>query len=395
MATESACQVSVLPSTTVDLVCQYYDTEVTSHPPCVSQSMRWQAVVSDAVRNLSHSTKYGEWTAAWGLESGHHVSLLRIRALNMENLALYRCEISCVDAIGETRLARRSVDICFRQPRSKYHMCSKQTADDNNYCSRFFNNGACDAACDSERHLYDGIHDCARAPLCNQEAYCTTRFSDGVCDKSCNSEACLWDGGDCNGDRRRFANDTVVLTLARTQCMCCPKEGMGGAGGKSRKGGRVAAEKDEKIYLKLDNTNCKKRCFRSADSAAKFLSMALTHGWKPGLPITTVTALEPITDNRCPLENNTLLHIRLEPVNDTNIHVTALPRGGSSSAGGAETWLIAVAAVCSLLLLVTLAGIAVLLRRMCRPVAGSRKEKHSPHHDWTHTAKNGIRGTHV
>ena len=90
MATESACQVSVLPSATVDLVCQYYDTEVTSHPPCVSQSMRWQAVVSDAVRNLSHSTKYGEWTAAWGLESGHHVSLLRIRALNMENLALYR-----------------------------------------------------------------------------------------------------------------------------------------------------------------------------------------------------------------------------------------------------------------------------------------------------------------
>ena len=189
-------------------------------------------------------------------------------------------------------------------------MCSKQTADDNDYCSHFFNNGACDAACDSERHLYDGIHDCARAPLCDQEAYCTSRFSDGVCDKSCNSEACLWDGGDCNGDRRRFANDTVVLTLARTQVTSTismkelarslsslfntvvhvlPERGHWRRRGKSRKGGRVAAEKDEKIYLKLDNTNCKKRCFRSADSAAKFLSMALTHGWKPGLPITTVT----------------------------------------------------------------------------------------------------------
>ena len=123
------------------------------------------------------------------------------------------------------------------------------------------------------------------------------------------------------------------------------------------------------------------------------------YSWQPGRLLIMlcrfVLALEPITDNRCPLENNTLLHIRLEPVNDTNIHVTALPRGGSSSVGGAETWLIAVAAACSLLLLVMLAGIAVLLRRMCRPVAGSRKEKHSPHHDWTHTAKNGVRGTHV
>jgi len=188
-------------------------------------------------------------------------------------------------------------------------MCSKQTAD--NKCSGVYNNGVCDPECDNERHLYDG-GDCARAPPCDQEAYCATRFSDGVCDKLCNSARCLWDGGDCNTGRRRFANDTVVLTLARTEVTSTlntkemarsfsalfntvvhvlPEGGRGRRRGKLRKGEQVPVEKDEKLYLKLDNTNCKNRCLRSADSAAKYLSMALTHGWKPGLPITTVTGM--------------------------------------------------------------------------------------------------------
>ena len=188
-------------------------------------------------------------------------------------------------------------------------MCSKQTAD--NKCSGVYNNGVCDPECDNERHLYDG-GDCGRAPPCDQEAYCATRFSDGVCDKLCNSARCLWDGGDCNTGRRHFANDTVVLTLARTEVTSTlntkemarsfsalfntvvhvlPEGGRGRRRGKLRKGEQVPVEKDEKLYLKLDNTNCKNRCLRSADSAAKYLSMALTHGWKPGLPITTVTGM--------------------------------------------------------------------------------------------------------
>ena len=108
-----------------------------------------------------------------------------------------------------------------------------------------------------------------------------------------------------------------------------------------------------------------------------------------------VSALEPITANTCPLENNTLLHISLEAVNGTNSHVTALPRGGHSSIGCTETWLIVVVLTSCLLLCVTLVGIVILLCRMCRPDSGNRKPKLNPHHDWTHTQKNGVQGTHV
>ena len=134
LVTAPACQISVLPSATVDLVCQYHDAEVTSHPPCVSHSMRWQAVVSDAVRNISHSTKYGEWTAAWGLQSGHHVSLLRIRALTMDDLAMYRLVMSVckglprqsgLDSHAHTNIHARTHPPTHTQART--HACANVT----------------------------------------------------------------------------------------------------------------------------------------------------------------------------------------------------------------------------------------------------------------------------
>ena len=42
------------------------------------------------------------------------------------------------------------------------------------------------------------------------------------------------------------------------------------------------------VYLKLDNTLCKRNCFKRIERAAQFISTALQNGWDPGIPLTTV-----------------------------------------------------------------------------------------------------------
>ncbi len=43
-----------------------------------------------------------------------------------------------------------------------------------------------------------------------------------------------------------------------------------------------------KIYLKIDNTMCTRRCFISAFYAAKFIDLALKNKWEPGIPISSI-----------------------------------------------------------------------------------------------------------
>ena len=42
------------------------------------------------------------------------------------------------------------------------------------------------------------------------------------------------------------------------------------------------------LFLKLDNTKCKRQCFRKASRAAQYLAMALHNNWDPGIPISGV-----------------------------------------------------------------------------------------------------------
>ena len=185
-------------------------------------------------------------------------------------------------------------------------LCSKHA--DKTECAGAFWNGRCDRHCDNEADLYDGF-DCdpARRARCEAaaEVFCARRYADGTCNRRCDSAGCAWDGGDCIIEPRRFATNMIVLTPTRQHMLATTTANITRlkrslsqllravvqiipdrwGGDRTTEGTNVTARS---IHAKIDNTNCKKRCFRSAHTAAKFISLALQNGWDPGVPLRTV-----------------------------------------------------------------------------------------------------------
>jgi len=199
-------------------------------------------------------------------------------------------------------------------------VCGTQSL--NNKCYLSYKNGICDPECDNEENLYDGF-DCAadiRTPDPKEDENCHRNFANGVCDPECDDSSSAWDGGDCIDRPLTFADDVVVLTLARwyetsgkvidvkalgrelslllrTIVRVMPNDWNGLYGGRLRTGGSEASwhrpdrrgyDSTRRVHLKIDNTMCRRRCFDSSLYAAKFLDLALKHDWQPGIPVSSI-----------------------------------------------------------------------------------------------------------
>ena len=49
----------------------------------------------------------------------------------------------------------------------------------------------------------------------------------------------------------------------------------------------------QRLRIKLDNTRCKKQCFKKASRAAEFIYLSLQKGWDPGIPISAIGGKDP------------------------------------------------------------------------------------------------------
>ncbi len=80
-----------------------------------SRSMQWQRLGIGSITNITDSYKYGIWDAlpGWGMQEGEHVSLMRIRDVNVEDLATYRCDVMCMDRRGRLQHQYYYADVCL------------------------------------------------------------------------------------------------------------------------------------------------------------------------------------------------------------------------------------------------------------------------------------------
>lgn len=181
-------------------------------------------------------------------------------------------------------------------------------------CSRLFWDDLCDTTCDDENHLYDG-YDCTQEQYICDTQYdeqCRHRFGDGVCDRQCNTPGCAWDGGDCVDQPLKFAEDVIMLSVARwyqsTTYGTLSKD-------QSRRLARTLSQllrtvvrimpmswlqqhgldsivdvnsQQAVVFARIDNTHCKQRCINSATTAVRYISVALINGWDPGIPLARV-----------------------------------------------------------------------------------------------------------
>ena len=184
-------------------------------------------------------------------------------------------------------------------------------------CLYNFQNGRCDHKCDAREHLFDGFDCAVTVPECTHDDHCSRRFANGVCDARCNSAACQWDGGDCIASALDLAADHVLLKVERkpthaeysqpshrnTQYRLLARH----LSYVTRSLLRIVAEprttqpeirtSDEwrhnpeytiadtqfsdhhqtktfdNVVLKLDNTNCHKKCLRHVHNIAKYLQL--------------------------------------------------------------------------------------------------------------------------
>ena len=192
------------------------------------------------------------------------------------------------------------------------------------FCASSFWNGVCDLECDDQRNLFDGFECVDRLEPCNSayDGYCASRFQNGNCDPNCNNAECGWDGGDCIATPLKFADDTLVLFLGvtgwqhgstgavelkelgrslsrllRTIVRVLPDDWQADhtapSPGEEHAAARQAdnnynSRRYHRVFLKLDNSQCKRKCFKKAERAAQFISTALQNGWDPGIPIASV-----------------------------------------------------------------------------------------------------------
>lgn len=93
--------------------------------------------------------------------------------------------------------------------------------DNNIPCYSWFENGVCDADCNTPECLYDG-HDCDVNPIgtCHpsDDVYCLSHYGDGFCDSGCDSIQCSWDGLDCLSKDKigKFASGSIVIVIIAT-----------------------------------------------------------------------------------------------------------------------------------------------------------------------------------
>ncbi len=212
-------------------------------------------------------------------------------------------------------------------------ICSSPVA--NNYCGvASFWNGVCDLGCETEKYLFDGFECIDQLGACDAayDGLCASRFANGICDSQCNTPECAWDGGDCITKPLKLADDTLVIFLAttgwrqtssgavdlkelgrslskllRTIVRVFPDNWEGEhmkvtPKGSSKHNSDLLSEDlrhsdstphhngvgAQRLFLQIDNTLCKKQCFRKAERAVQYVATALQNKWNPGIPISTV-----------------------------------------------------------------------------------------------------------
>ena len=103
---------------TVDLVCLHNDLELSpvTGTSCRLRSMQWQKVDTIHIQNVSDSGKFGVWETlkGWGMGKGEHASLLRVRAVQAEDVAGYRCQTECRDGAGVLRVNYQQASMCIQ-----------------------------------------------------------------------------------------------------------------------------------------------------------------------------------------------------------------------------------------------------------------------------------------
>ncbi len=120
------CRVMTSENQTVDLICQLREEPLamaqTSLRTCHVSSVAWQRMDLGTAINVSDSAKYGIWETVqgWGMEDGNHLSLLRVRTLQMEDIGRYRCRVQCRGTEGRGRVEYHTADLCMAQPNTKY-----------------------------------------------------------------------------------------------------------------------------------------------------------------------------------------------------------------------------------------------------------------------------------
>ncbi|CAH1798200.1 unnamed protein product [Owenia fusiformis] len=349
------CQLPVNKDANTDLICRYQ--EFSTGTTCLYQSIRWIKDGWDGTFNITDSRKYGTWQniPGWGLRAGEHISILRVRDIKVQDAGSYICEITCRMGSGQTRTVRHTAEICVNKPDSDtLHCMPKETA---SFCRESFKDDICNLECDSENGLYDGFDCVDIAVPCKFEDYCKQHFGDGTCDNNCDNSACAWDGGDCGRGRRSIADGALAIvfyqrpkTIKRhikkymrliSQSLRTVLRVILNSKGEQeiypwrvdnvlRNVSMYYEDPDEYtresrgsvVYLQIDNSNCKRRCFRDVHTASQFIASLINQGWDPGIPWHSVGALTRIDEQRCPNENNTVLNMDLQnegsPSQNTN-----------------------------------------------------------------------------
>lgn len=196
-------------------------------------------------------------------------------------------------------------------------------------------------------HLFDG-YDCATSlATCAQDDYCSQRYANGVCNEQCNNAECQWDGGDCISSALDLATDHILIKVERAQRARFPATPTHRnddyrlltrqLSGVTRSLLRIVpeprpiltddvvtygmaqpadTERDvnidiqllnnnnnnrkqyDNVVLKLDNTNCHKKCLKHIHNVAQFLHLHEANG-KSGMELINYYPILSRSSNRC------------------------------------------------------------------------------------------------
>ena len=109
---DAPCQAIIEENLNADIICEHVEKTATE---CTFRAVVWQRQSIQATTNITDSSKYGLWQAlpSWGIISGDHVALLRIRNIQRDDIGRYRCQVVCS---SKTHLVTTNhmVDLCLK-----------------------------------------------------------------------------------------------------------------------------------------------------------------------------------------------------------------------------------------------------------------------------------------
>ena len=112
------CKIPTVENQTIDLVCRHNDLEPSpiTGSTCRLRNLQWHKLESHTIRNITDTGKFGMWETlpGWGMGEGEHVALLRVRTVQAEDVAQYRCRLECVEDSGVWRMAYHQASMCLR-----------------------------------------------------------------------------------------------------------------------------------------------------------------------------------------------------------------------------------------------------------------------------------------